>query len=412
LKTEFDLSSAKQPQFMEELDRRCTKQGYKGTILTINGVYFLRNYGTFTYDAIMAHVCTYAFQEDREEQDATALLYCLDDTLSSSAHATLNAERYKYTITRAQVNATLGPNNQIQGNPDDEYQDGVLFLWCILNRTAPQTPATISVIIRQLGRLNNIMEESKSDILAFNTKTRSLLNQYVANTGHEYDKMILLTSLFEAYKIPTNHEFNAFVIRTEQDHNRNKATVTSEELLEATLKMYQTKIVDGSWDQLSNDQKQAINLMAQVKSYQAKLTPSRVVKSNKSSDGGQNYQPDMERMKKKYDAAPDWKKKKPSNINEPHLENGVEYYWCTKHGMYTVHKSNECKLPKANNFYKLNKSNNSNQNQNNNKEGGKKGNKGSKDKNKSSNDSPSTANKLQYTGTQCNMSVDSEYGDY
>ena len=51
---------------MEELDRRCTKQGYKRTILTINGVYFLRNYGTFTYDAILAHVCTYAFQEDQE----------------------------------------------------------------------------------------------------------------------------------------------------------------------------------------------------------------------------------------------------------------------------------------------------------------------------------------------------------
>jgi hypothetical protein len=80
--------------------------------------------------------------------------------------------------------------------------------------------------------------------------------------------------------------------------------------------------------------------------------------------------------------------------------------------MYTGHKLNDCKLPKANNFYKLNKSNNSNQNQNNNKEGGKKGNKGSKDGNKSSNDSSSTANKLQYTGTQCNMSVDSEYGDY
>jgi hypothetical protein len=93
--------------------------------------------------------------------------------------------------------------------------------------------------------------------------------------------------------------------------------------------MYQTKMVDGSWDQLSNDQKQAINLMAQVKSYQAKLTPSRVVKSNKSNDGGQKYQPDMERMKKKYDAALDWKKKKPFNINEPRLENGVEYYWCT-----------------------------------------------------------------------------------
>jgi hypothetical protein len=66
LKNEFDLSSAKQPHFMEELDRRCVKQGFKGTNLSINGVYFLRNNGTLTYDAILTHVIAYAFRSGRE----------------------------------------------------------------------------------------------------------------------------------------------------------------------------------------------------------------------------------------------------------------------------------------------------------------------------------------------------------
>jgi hypothetical protein len=96
------------------------------------------------------------------------------------------------------VNAILPPGNQLQGNAEDEYQDGVLFLWCILNRTAPQTNATVMTIVRQLYRKNNIMEEVKYDVLAFNTKIRLLLNQYVANTGSEFDRKILLTSLFEA----------------------------------------------------------------------------------------------------------------------------------------------------------------------------------------------------------------------
>jgi hypothetical protein len=61
-------------------------------------------------------------------------------------------------------------------------------------------------------------------------------------------------------------------------------------------------------------------------------------------------------MKKKYDEAPSWKKKKPDDINEPHIEGGRTYYWCTKHQMYTMHKAADCKLPKCNNFYRENSS--------------------------------------------------------
>jgi hypothetical protein len=99
LKSEFDLSSTNQPQFMEEIDCRSGKQGWKGTILDINGTYFIRSYVTFTYDMVLAHVCQYAFQSDQEEQDVTSLQICLEDTLTSSALATINAERSKYTLT-------------------------------------------------------------------------------------------------------------------------------------------------------------------------------------------------------------------------------------------------------------------------------------------------------------------------
>jgi hypothetical protein len=76
-----------------------------------------------------------------------------------------------------------------------------------LNGTA-QTNVTVTTIVRQLYCINNTMEEVKYNVLAFNTKVRLLLNQHVANTGSEFDRTILLTSLFEAYKLPTNQEFN------------------------------------------------------------------------------------------------------------------------------------------------------------------------------------------------------------
>jgi hypothetical protein len=117
---------------MEEIDCQSGKQGWKGTILDINGTYFIRSYGTLTYDMVLAHVCQYAFQSDREEQDATSLQICLKDTLTSSALATINAEQSKYTLTREQVNIhrTAAQLPQIQGNANDEYQDGALYLWC------------------------------------------------------------------------------------------------------------------------------------------------------------------------------------------------------------------------------------------------------------------------------------------
>jgi hypothetical protein len=393
LKSDFDLSSTNQPQFMEEIDRRSVKQGWKGTILDVNGTYFIRSYGTFTYDMILAHVCQYAFQSDREEQDATSLQICLEDTLTSSALATINAERSKYTLTRAQVNAHRAATQlpQIQGNANDEYQDGVLFLWCILNRTAPQTNVTISTIIRQLMRLNNIMEDEKFDILAFNTKVRLLLNQYVANTGHEYDKSILLNGLFEAYKLPTNQEFLNFIVRVEQDHNFNNKIMTADILMESALKLYQTKTVDGSWDQLSLEQKQAINLMAQINSFKAQLTPSRVQGGKEERNGKKTQE---ERMRKKYEDAPSWKKKKPEDINVPHIEDGRTYYWCTKHQMYTMHKAADCKLPKCNNFYRESSARK--------EEPKERTNKGKKEE----------ESKLQYTGPQSNVSIDQEYEDY
>jgi hypothetical protein len=52
--------------------------------------------------------------------------------------------------------------------------------------------------------------------------------------------------------------------------------MTADVLMESALKLYQTKTVEGSWDQLSSEQKQAINLVGQINSFKAQLTPSRV----------------------------------------------------------------------------------------------------------------------------------------
>jgi hypothetical protein len=107
-------------------------------------------------------------------------------------------------------------------------------------------------------------------------------------------------------------------------------------------------------------------------------------------------------MRKKYDEAPSWKKKKPEDINAPHIEDGRTYYWCTKHQMYTMHKAADCKLPKCNNFYRE-----SSAREEESKENAKDSNKKGMNKGRKEEDS-----KLQYTGPQSNISIDQEYEDY
>jgi hypothetical protein len=150
--------------------------------------------------------------------------------------------------------------------------------------------------------------------------------------------------------------------------------------------------------------------MAQFNSFKTKFTPTASKGQGTKNDGQNNQSNAEERMKKKYDEASDWKKKKLDDINAPHIQDGKIYYWCTKHQMFTVHKSAECKLPKCNNFYRANKKNKKNGSSGGSKNDGKQGNsRGNSDKIKQD---KGTETKLTYTGGTTNISIDSEYGDY
>jgi Ni,Fe-hydrogenase I large subunit len=168
---------------------------------------------------------------------------------------TMYAERQLYTITRISVRMANPGINVPQGNDDDEFRYGVLLLWTIINRTTAQANATISAIINQLVRMNNLMEENKNDIKAFNTAVRTLLNQYLANRRNEYDKTILINSLFLAYKTTKDKELTMYITRKQPDHDDNTRLLTSKELMEDALKFYQTRNTIKEWEQDTSQDK-------------------------------------------------------------------------------------------------------------------------------------------------------------
>lgn len=147
---------------------------------------------------------SYAFRDGRLAQDSKNLLNCLESSLTDLAKTTAYAKRQKYTITRGSVRTAqaviAGAAAVPLGDDTEEIRDGVLFLWCIINRTTAKTNATISGIIYNLNHLVNIMVEHNNDINAFNTHVRTLLNQYISNRQAEYDPTILIDSLFQSYK--------------------------------------------------------------------------------------------------------------------------------------------------------------------------------------------------------------------
>jgi hypothetical protein len=282
----------------------------------------------------------------------------LEATLTNDATATVNAEHHIFTLKRAAVVATQPVVTVYPaGAATDEFRDGLLLLWVIINRTNAQTNAAISAIINQLTRMNSIMEESKHNIKEFNTTVRTLLNQYVANRQHQYDETILINSLFSSYKTTKDREFSLYITRKQQDHDDNTKVLEPNQLMEDALKFYQTRTTMKEWEQDTAEVKEILNLSAQLKTSNNKLAALEKKFGSKPKEGdkkvenkGNKYPgltPEQVR-KKRHDEAPDWMKKRPKNPSpSSRLEkDGTTYKWCDKHRMWCYHSTEECKMKK------------------------------------------------------------------
>ncbi len=398
MKSDFNLDTTSFTMFTDNLHSRATEQGWDNKILSVthNGtdMYMLRNYGTLTYSSVLAHAQAYAFTNDRQAQDSTNLFKCLEATLTEEAMRTMYAERHLYTLKRGDIiavraNVANAPAT-LQGRDDDEFSDGVLMLWAVINRTTAQTNATISAIINQLTRLNTIMEDSKHDIKSFNTSIRNLLNQYLANRRHEYDQTILINSLFSAYKTTKDKEFSLYITRKQQDHDDNSKVLTATNLMDDALKFYQTRVTLKEWEQDTDEVKEIINLSAQLKKSQGKIADlekklegkgkgkegeKKDGSSNNSKNKYEGLTPEQVR-KKRFDEAPAWMKRRPKNPTptSTKVKDNKTYLWCDKHKLWCYHNTLDCKLKKKEKASK-------NENSNNNNEGGSSG---SKDQDKDS----------------------------
>jgi hypothetical protein len=253
--------------------------------------------------------------------------------LTQEARDTLYAESATYTYRRRDIQVP------VIGNADDKRRDGMMFLWTIINRTTARTNATIAVIIHQLNNLEAVMTEENSDITAFNTKVRKLLNSYYANKRVTFDEQVLLTNLADAYKTCKDTEFVMYVNRKWQDHIDESNPITSTELMELALKQYQTMLEQSKWCVESKQTKQIMNLTSQIGNL--KKWKNEKEKEKKNSNDKQDGE-------KQFVNGAQWRKKEPEDKEKPMKRVKNTWYWCTYHKLWQKHQVKDCRLNPAN----------------------------------------------------------------
>jgi hypothetical protein len=109
--------------------------------------------------------------------------------------------------------------------------------------------------------------------------------------------------------------------------------------------MYQTEAQRKTWEQDPAEFKEVINLAAQFNAFKKKFNDEKSKQGKtKQQQSGQKRLSVEEWRKKRYDEAPAWMKHKPKELHYTKQRDGKTYHWCTKHNMWTLHKSLECKL--------------------------------------------------------------------
>jgi hypothetical protein len=118
--------------------------------------------------------------------------------------------------------------------------------------------------------------------------------------------------------------------------------------MEFALKKYQTFVEQSTWGTDSKQTRSIMNLAAKIGNINKwKKDADKKAKKEKSNARGGRI-PIDEYRKLQYKKAPAWKKKKPKNLSDTKVHDGVTHQWCILHRMWQQHKSDECRINPAN----------------------------------------------------------------
>ena len=349
LPVKFDLEPESIFTFNDVLRDRCVSAAWNtplADILTIpvEGIHYdlIESYGEISLQQVRDHCAAYVHRQTRQSQHSYQMYECLVNSLTEAARVKISPDSDQYTI------------NGVRCGP-------MLYRY-MMGKASIDTRATLSFIRENISNLDTYISTVGSNITTFNEYVKRQRLSLTARGGVTHD---LMTNLWKAYLSASDRDFVEFIKRKKDAYDEGE-DITADSLMVMAENKYRTLVQEERWNALSPEQTQIVALTAQL----SKLKDGRVKlgknSQNKKKGGDKDDKKDTKpetkaggkkrgkrgRRKGKNDEKWAWKKVPPKD-GEKHEKvfNGVTYYWCHDHAMWTLtkHTDETCYLKKKKN---------------------------------------------------------------
>jgi hypothetical protein len=280
-------------------------------------LFFLKHYGMFSLASLTEYLEVHRVgNQDRWEQDNVQAQMCIMNSLSQDAKHRIGVWADDYTI-----------EGEIQA---------LLLLKVIIRESRGDTNHRKLVLRQQLSSLDAKLETLGWSITKLHTHVKDTVEDLTALGETTHD---LLANLFKAYSKVPDDEFVLYVNTKRQLYDEG-TNYTPEQIMTFAGDKYKQRVEDKTWIAPSKDQEKIFALEAAVAklSKKNKTTNNNSTTSNNTTSNNNNgpqraawqmVKPTETEIKNKYTKKVD----------------GKVFKWCDKHGFWSKHSTEQCRLP-------------------------------------------------------------------
>jgi hypothetical protein len=312
--TPYDLKTGSLRVFLETVKEHAAIHGLGHNILVpVNGVNInlLDSYGLVSMEDCMAHAQTYVAAENRQDQNSVILYHYLSASLTDVAKGEVLASPQAYQVTTVNAAGVATVHNMV----------GVTFLKAIIQRACVDTIATVTSIREAVSLLDHKMEETGSDIKAFNEYVQGLVNMLRAR-GEGTPEFI--THMFKGYAAASDSDFVQYM-KEKRNRYEEGQPLDIDTLMQSALNKYNIAIQTGRWNAPDKKDATIFAMKTEIEALKKKATAPGTTGSGNAGKWA-------------------WKSKKPeAGTPKSKVVNKKKYHWCPNHEMWTLHSPEECK---------------------------------------------------------------------
>jgi hypothetical protein len=312
--TPYDLKTGSLRVFLETVKEHAAIHGLGHNILVpVNGVNInlLDSYGLVSMENCMAHARTYVAAENRQDQNSVILYHYLSASLTEAAKGEVLATPQAYQVTTVNAAGVATTHNMV----------GVTFLKAIIQKACVDTIATVTSIREAVSLLDHKMEETGSDIKAFNEYVQGLINMLRARGEGTAE---FITHMFKGYAAASDSDFVQYM-KEKRNRYEEGQPLDIETLMQSALNKYNIAIQTGRWNAPDKKDATIFAMKTEIEALKKKSTSSGTTGSGKVGKWA-------------------WKSKKPdAGAPKTKMVNKKKYHWCPTHEMWTLHSPEDCK---------------------------------------------------------------------